>query len=278
MLKDGVFESGNVKLEYIEGPPSGPPLVFLPGGPSLIQNKYLPLVSALSHRWHVYAVNFRGTGKSMRGSGNYRLTDFTDDIAEFIGHLDDPPVVFGHSQGGMIAIGVGARMKDRLRALILGDPPLTNDALRARVDKIGFKGYLGSVADIIESGDPIREMAETLGDGTVTPANLWSARMFSDHDPAYYRLLCDRFDDFLDGSDLGASLAEITCPVLILQADTTGMGQAITDGDIEYAKSVLPDLTHVRLTGIDHGFDLEMWKMPLDLANEVMCYLEYIRP
>jgi len=64
----------------------------------------------------------------------------------------------------------------------------------------------------------------------------------------------------------------------LIQADTVGMGQAVTDMDVEYAKSKLPNLTHVKMNGLDHGLGLDTWEVPQEIEKEVMKYLEYVRP
>jgi len=68
MFKERTFDTGEVILNYAEGPASGPPLVLLHGFTGRWQG-FLPLLPALSLRWHVYAPDYRGHGKSGRVAG-----------------------------------------------------------------------------------------------------------------------------------------------------------------------------------------------------------------
>ena len=68
MLKEQPFDTGRVTINYAEGPASGPPLVLLHGIISRWQY-FLPIIPNLSIRWHIYALDFRGHGKSGRVPG-----------------------------------------------------------------------------------------------------------------------------------------------------------------------------------------------------------------
>lgn len=46
MLSEQSFETNDVKIHYVEGPPSGAPLVLLPGGTNRWQ-QFLPLIPHL---------------------------------------------------------------------------------------------------------------------------------------------------------------------------------------------------------------------------------------
>ncbi|MFY9662418.1 MAG: alpha/beta fold hydrolase, partial [Terriglobales bacterium] len=73
-LVERTFDIGEgqlaVRLNYAEGPAAGPPLVLLHGLGRRWQ-VFLPLIPALSMRWHIFAVDLRGHGKSSRVSRGY---------------------------------------------------------------------------------------------------------------------------------------------------------------------------------------------------------------
>ncbi|MBN2334659.1 alpha/beta hydrolase [Candidatus Bathyarchaeota archaeon] len=273
---DRLFDTGKVKLDYTEGPDAGPPLIIIPGGPSRWQKGYVKLFSALSTRWHVYAYNHRGTGKSTH-TRQYRLKDLIDDAVAFTEHMGEPPVLFGHSLGGMVGIGVASKPGEKVSALVLADPPMTNRGTRGWLTSELFVNYVKAYMSLRESSESVTEIAYRLGEGTLTPQNLETARTISQHDTGFYRSWL-AYDDWIQDVDLDSMLKEIKCPVLLLQADTVGMGQAVTDEDVEYAESVLPGLTHAKLAGLDHGMGFDTWKASPALMEELMKYLEYIRP
>ncbi len=120
-ISERTFDTGEVCLNYAEGPSHGPPLVLLHGLGRRWQ-VFLPLIPALSLRWHIFAPDFRGHGKSARVPRGYHGTEYAEDIARFLRErVPEPAVVFGHSLGGMIGMWVACHHPELVRALILGD-------------------------------------------------------------------------------------------------------------------------------------------------------------
>jgi pimeloyl-ACP methyl ester carboxylesterase len=98
------FDTGEVHLNYAEGPPNGPPLVLLHGLGRRWQ-VFLPLIPALSMRWHIFAPDFRGHGKSGRVVRGYQGTQYSEDVTRFLRErVPGNPIVFGHSLGGMVGM------------------------------------------------------------------------------------------------------------------------------------------------------------------------------
>ncbi len=62
---------------------SGPPLVLLHGGSARWQSS-MPLIPALSQRWHLYAPDLRGHDKSGWVPGHYRLNDYYEQLFQMI--------------------------------------------------------------------------------------------------------------------------------------------------------------------------------------------------
>src|SRR5437879_880800 len=96
VLSEKSFDTGEVILNYAEGPPAGPPLVLLhgTGGRWQVWEYLLP---QLTPHWQVYALDLRGHGKSGRVARQYRVVDYTRDVVAFIEHLSEPAVLIGHS-------------------------------------------------------------------------------------------------------------------------------------------------------------------------------------
>ena len=78
MLVEKSFDTGEVVLNYAEGPDLGKPLVFLPGFVNQWQS-FKPIIPQLSGSWHVYAQDLRGRGRSARNPPHYRLKDLVSD-------------------------------------------------------------------------------------------------------------------------------------------------------------------------------------------------------
>jgi len=80
-LDDQFIDLGAVTLHDVEGPPSGPALLFLHGGSARWQS-FQPIIPAFVADWHVYAVDLRGHEQSGRVPQGYRLQDYADDLKE----------------------------------------------------------------------------------------------------------------------------------------------------------------------------------------------------
>ena len=125
MMRERRFHTGMVEINYAEGPPNGRPFVLLHGGAGSWEYGSA-LVRALEPQWHVYAPDLRGHGKSGHVRGRYRLQDYVADTTSFLGHIvQEPAIVYGHSLGGEVAIMVAAEQPGLVRALIVGDAPLS---------------------------------------------------------------------------------------------------------------------------------------------------------
>jgi len=108
MVAEHTFHTGTVELNYAEGEASGPPIVLLHGG-SLRWQSVMLLIRDLAARWHVYAPDLRGHGRSGRVPGRYRLQDYASDVALFLEQVvNAPAILVGHSLGGHVAILVAA--------------------------------------------------------------------------------------------------------------------------------------------------------------------------
>ena len=124
MLQEKIFNTGMVSLNYAEGQSKGPPLVLLHGIPGRWQ-EFLPLLPALSMRWHIYALDLRGHGKSGQVPGQYLPEDYTVDVVAFLQEqVQEAAVLFGNSAGGMATLAAAAQLPQKVRALVIGDSPI----------------------------------------------------------------------------------------------------------------------------------------------------------
>ena len=118
------FNTGDVILNYVAGPDSGPPLVFL-HGQSVTWEEYTFIMPLLVGRFQVFAVTLRGHGKSSWTPDNYSFNQLGEDMRRFLGQVvGRPAVVVGNSSGGVLTAWLAANGPERVRAIVLEDPPL----------------------------------------------------------------------------------------------------------------------------------------------------------
>jgi pimeloyl-ACP methyl ester carboxylesterase len=264
-LREMSFDTDEVVLNYAEGPDNGPPFVLLHGGSGRWQygEEFLGL---LSQKWHVFAPDFRGHGKSSRGHASYRLVDYVRDTTAFLTEaVGRPPVVYGHSLGGEVAVKTAANRPDLFRALIVGDAPLsihnpaTEEPTHRAQNELWQRLAGRPVSEIIPalkgmlvrvSADaPPRPAREFFGDEH--PWFAHQALSLHQLDPAMLLAVLEGPAYMLGDYEPSRMLRAITCPVLLLAADPHE-GAVLQDVEVEMALSLLADATLVRLHGVGH--------------------------
>ena len=258
---------GAVELNYAEGLATGPPLVVLHGGSARWQYG-TQLLEALAPRWQIYALDLRGHGRSGRVPGRYRLRDYADDIVVFLREVvREPAAIYGHSLGGEVALLAAASDPEGVRALIVGDSPLSSATSPARdPTHRAMLHYWHDLAASDRSPDEIAAALRTMplqspDDTESRPAEVilgaespWFDFMsVSLHqlDPDTLLAVMDDPAITMAGYHMPAVLPAIPCPTLLLQADPAA-GGLLSDAEVAEALALLPDGHHRRLTGIGH--------------------------
>jgi pimeloyl-ACP methyl ester carboxylesterase len=260
MLQEKIFSARAVTLNYLAyGAPTAAPLVMLHGGAWRWQ-EFLSLIPTLGQRWHVHAVDLRGNGRSGWDSGEYRLKDFAQDIAEFVAALSAPAVVAGHSIGGVIALMVAARRPEKVRALIIEDVPLRLDNYRRVIDSsrdmfvlwLELKNRAQSEQDLaLQLADAYKEYP-----GVTSAWIMFFAGSLWHLDPTFFDALLHDFQGFVEGYDYEDILAKIDCPVLVLRGETR-LGAVMTDKEMSWLQQNVRNVKCVLINGVGHLLHLE---------------------
>ena len=271
-IREQIFDTGTVVINYAESissaPSAHPPLVLLHGGSARWQS-YEGILPRLAERWHVYALDFRGHGKSSWTPGHYRLQDYAADVIAFIERQVGAPVgFFGHSLGGVVALMVAGQRPELLQALAIGDAPLTAEAWWAVLD--GTRDKLAEWGRLAGGQLPMAELLEALKNAPVempgsknlvsmreaygeeSPVFEWLAGNLYQNDADFYQALLNRYEETVAGYDADKLLPAIQCPILLLQADPTSGGM-MTDGEVAMAQRLLAHPVHVQLRGVSHA-------------------------
>jgi pimeloyl-ACP methyl ester carboxylesterase len=104
----GTTQEGGVDLEVLSAAEGqgATPVLFIHGayaGAWVWEPHFLPFFAR--HGFGAHAISLRGHGRSGGAERllNARLRDYVDDVAEVAATLPAPPVVVGHSMGGLVA-------------------------------------------------------------------------------------------------------------------------------------------------------------------------------
>jgi pimeloyl-ACP methyl ester carboxylesterase len=239
------------------------PILLLLHGVTRCGVDWEPLLPALAAHWKVIALDQRGHGTSPR-AGSYLVTDYIADAVSFVQEeTAEPVVIFGHSLGAMVAAVVAAELPNRVRGIILEDPPF--HTMGNRINRSAWQAQFagmreaarkrGSVEEITDALADIRLPAsgggfKRLGDLRDRASLAWSAQCLGQLDPEVLTPVIE--SRWLDGYDFPDALSRVRCPTMLLQADPS-TGGALNDADAESLKSIISDCQHVRFPSCGHN-------------------------
>jgi len=293
MLEERTFNTGDVQVNFVESPPSGPPLALLHGIPSRWQ-EFLPILPHLALRYHVYALDFRGHGKSGRVQGKYHWKFYSKDLISVLEHLiGKPTILFGMSAGGLIALDVAVKVPEKVKALVIGDSPIDIEWLIGWMISEEFKTIFTAFRDLAGSDSSIYEIATEIADiqiqvpgqetvvrygdqPGIDSVSLWQlAATLRDLDPGVLEYHAEgRAEEYLEDFDLDGVLEQITCPVLLLQGNPSLDGM-MTDRSVDNAMSKLDKGYHVLIEQTGHDLGLDSWEIG-PLLKTVLAFLDTI--
>lgn len=121
-IEEKYFDTGEVKLNYVVGPPNGTPIVFIPGQGMTWEEYYL-LLPMLAPRFQVFAVSLRGHGKSTWTPGKYTFNILGKDMTAFLREVvGKPAIVGGNSSGGVLTVWLAANSPKWVKGVVVKIP------------------------------------------------------------------------------------------------------------------------------------------------------------
>jgi len=275
MITEKRYEVSEATLNYAEGNKTGSPLVLTHGLTDRWQY-YLPILPFLTMRWHVYALDFRGHGRSSR-TPPYNYKSHIDDTIAFIeGCVKEPAVIFGSSMGGMVALMVAAKRPELVKAIVFGDSSIKTDRTQAVMRDYhsywsgwkklaGFQGPFDELVRLVSDMpvDVPEQNKQTYGEGLDVIALMNKANYLRFLDPEVLTDWADGAEDLeafkrvTEGYD-HERLRDIQCPVLLIQGNPK-KGGIFTDEAVEYASVNIKDSYHVYIEEYDHNLGLYNW-------------------
>lgn len=116
------------ELSYLEWDFAGPeaPIIHFAHANGFNARTYERLLSLLSERFHVYAWDARGHGRSTLPARSEMLQDnwdlYQEDLRRFLEHIGKPMFLLGHSLGAVVSMELTSRWTRFTRGLMLLDP------------------------------------------------------------------------------------------------------------------------------------------------------------
>lgn len=263
MFSERQVKGGDGAINLASGPDAGEPLLFLHGVGRSWQD-FSTLAGALAGRWHVYAFDFRGHGRSERTSGRYVVRDYVRDALAVIEHtIRRPMVLYGHSLGAMVAAATAAELPELVRGVVLEDPPF--DTMSRGIEKSPFYVLFQSLRTLSGSRQSVSDLARTLADVRINaPDRPQAVRLGDARDAASLRYMAaclKRVDPelwepildgrWLEGYDEAGLLPKIRCPVLLLQGNVAE-GGALGEAAAERVERLIPDCLRIRVARAGH--------------------------
>ena len=254
MMEEKSFDTGEVILNYAEGPKSGPPMLLVHGGTVAWQH-LMPLIPALSEHWHVFAVDLRGHGKSgrVKDEEQYHAVDYARDISTFLRQqVNQPVVLMGHSLGSLASLATTSLVPDCIRALILLDPPLflRDLPLETRPEIVQWLTFLYDMVKNAHSVEEIIAIARpfTPPDRPEAETRKNAERIFATA-PGTLKTMID--NKALTGFDIKGTLHNIKCPTLLLSGEWD-KGAVVRDEDMEYVRQQVPQIVTQKILNAGH--------------------------
>lgn len=137
MIIEHTYKKQGIELNYYESENALPPIVLL-HAQGVDATSFKNVWTQLSKKYHVYAVDCYGHGKSLHDVKQYNIIDISKAIICFIEDVvKDKVTLLGHSSGGLIAAYIAANT-ELCNHLILEDPPLFSSQGERRKDTYNF--------------------------------------------------------------------------------------------------------------------------------------------
>lgn len=126
---------------FYEEKGKGYPLILLHGNGEN-HGYFKAQMDYFSHFYRTIAVDTRGHGASPRGTAPFTISQFADDLYEFMrGHGIERANILGFSDGGNIALVFSMRYPEKVNRLILNGANLYSSGVKARVQIPIIVGY-----------------------------------------------------------------------------------------------------------------------------------------
>ena len=151
----------DIQHYYIEKG-QGEPLILLHGNGE-DSSYFKQQIDEFSRKYHVYAIDTRGHGRTPRGEAPFKIRQFAEDLLGFMdAHQIEKAHLLGFSDGGNIAMIFAMQHPERVDRLILNGANINSRGVKAAVQipiEIGYRIARASA----KKSEKAKQNAELLG-------------------------------------------------------------------------------------------------------------------
>jgi non-heme chloroperoxidase len=253
-----------VRLHYMEqGDPDGEVIVFVHGWPDSWYS-FSRVLSQLPQRYHAYALDLRGFGRSDRPADGYTIDDHAADVVAFLEAAGvDRATLVGHSMGTFVARRAAQIAPDRVATLVLiGSAESTVNAVTREVHAlvaelpdpvpVEFARQFQASTVHVRLPDPFFD--GIVAESAAIPARIWRRT----------------FDGILAYDDT-AELAHITAPTLVIWGEHDGLF------DREQQERLTRRIRGARLVVYPDAGHCPNWERPHRVVDDLDAFLTSAR-
>lgn len=209
---DSFVQANDLTIHYHRSGGAGKPQIILLHGLTDNGLCWTPVARDLQADFDVLMTDARGHGQTGGPLANFSYRQLATDVATLIGALQlDRPYLWGHSMGALTAAVVAANYPTLVRAVVLEDPPFTNEAPEQPASNIlaSFQGILS-----LKTMAPEQRLAaaRTMNPGWDEVELAPWANSKVEFDAEVFRYLEGRFP-------WRELLPRISCPILLVTGD-----------------------------------------------------------
>lgn len=127
-LRERSIRANGIRLRVLDGTATDKPPLLLLHGLYDRAECWQPVVDALAERFGLIMPDLRGHYRSDWPESGYALRDYAEDAVGVLDALEIPQAdVLGHSLGALVAMELASLAPERVRDVVLEDPPSERD-------------------------------------------------------------------------------------------------------------------------------------------------------
>ena len=231
---------------------------------------YTPVLAARGFECRTPDLRFHVSGPTRepdRRLAQTSIADYTRDMAELVASLSEPPIIIGHSMGGVIGQQLAAKGLARSLVLLASGAPW--GILPSTDDELALATGLMKASPFWDKAlNPSFEVARQDSLASLDPQA--QRRVFDQFGPESGRALFERFFWMFDGRrTTEVDAAKVTCPVLVVSGSDDKVISATTGRKIA---QLFPGATFQEAAG--HGHFLIMEEGSKQLAERCADWIE----